>query len=129
MDHAKLDLKRLLTDAAGFGFALWLIGFVLGMLFFVFVPVAIIGWFVLPLLIAATVFFSYKRFASSGLSLVYYAVVALGWVLIAIVFDYIFLVNAFKVQNYYDADVFLYYLSTFFIPLLTGLKFGNKNKS
>jgi hypothetical protein len=50
----------------------------------------------------------------------YYAGVGVAWALIAIVLDYLFIVLLFGAA-YYGADVFVYYVLTFFIPLGVGL--------
>lgn len=53
----------------------------------------------------------------------YYALLAIVWILIAIVFDYFFLVKAFKpTDGYYKLDVYLYYALTFVLPMIVGLR-------
>jgi hypothetical protein len=43
---------------------------------------------------------------------------AIVWTLIAIVFDYLFIVKALNpADGYYKLDVFLYYALTFILPL------------
>jgi hypothetical protein len=54
--------------------------------------------------------------------------VAVAWVLIAVLFDYIFIVMMLSAQDYYKADVFLYYTATFLIPLAMGLKYRRTGK-
>jgi hypothetical protein len=49
----------------------------------------------------------------------YYAKVGIVWVLIAVVFDYLFIVRLFQ-ATYYEADVFVYYALTFLIPVGVG---------
>ena len=39
------DQRKLFLNTLGWGFALWLFGYVLGMLFFAFVPKEFIGWY------------------------------------------------------------------------------------
>ncbi len=50
----------------------------------------------------------------------YYIRVGLVWTLIAIVLDYLFIVQLFQ-ASYYGIDVFLYYALTFLIPVGVGL--------
>ena len=58
----------------------------------------------------------------------YYAKVGIAWVLIAVVFDYLFIVRLFQ-ATYYEADVFVYYALTFLIPVSVGLYLiRNQNK-
>ena len=56
-----------------------------------------------------------------GNSLKYYLLLAVIWTLIAIVFDYFFLVLVFKpADGYYKLDVYVYYALTFILPLTIG---------
>ncbi len=93
------------------------------MILFVFVPAATIGWIVLPIMIPVTVYVSFARLKPPINSVAYVLLVATTWTSIAVSFDYIFLVNAFNVQNYYDLDVFIYYTLTFLIPAIVGTKY------
>ncbi len=49
-----------LRDIIGWGFGLWLIGYLLGFVFYGLVPAAIIGWYVMPIGIAVTCFVLWK---------------------------------------------------------------------
>ena len=120
--------KKRFMDTAGWGFILWFIGYGLGMIFLVLVPTYMIGWFVLPIGTPITIYVALKRLKNSSKHALYYLIVAITWVLIATVFDYIFIVKAFNAQNYYDLDVFIYYILTFLIPLFIGMKYGRTNK-
>lgn len=51
----------------------------------------------------------------------YFLKVAITWTLIAVIFDYLFLIKVFKpTDGYYKLDVYLYYLLTFLLPLVVG---------
>ena len=51
----------------------------------------------------------------------YYIYLAVIWAIIAVVFDYLFIVKTFKpADGYYKLDVYLYYLLTFIMPLAIG---------
>jgi nicotinamide riboside transporter PnuC len=53
---------------------------------------------------------------------------AVIWTVIAVLFDYLFIVKAFKpADGYYKPDVYLYYALTFIVPLLIG--WWKKSKS
>lgn len=67
---------------------------------------------------------SYTRLKGRGAPTSYYLLIGLSWMAIAAILDYILLVRAFNVQNYYDADVLLYYVLAFVIPVFTGHRFG-----
>jgi hypothetical protein len=111
--------KQLLRDAFGWGFILWLIGFTLGMILFFIVPPAAIGWVILPIALAITVWVLFRKIG--GDTLQYYLIVAVVWTLIAVVFDYLFLVQASKpAGGYYKLDVYVYYALTFLLPLAVG---------
>jgi len=111
--------KYFLKDSFGWGFALWLIGYWLGMLLFSLVPPSMIGWIIMPIGTALTVWVLFKKV--HGRTFHYYLFLAVIWTLIAIVFDYFFLVKAFKpADGYYKLDVYLYYILTFMLPLFVG---------
>ena len=116
--------RRFFIDAFGWGFALWLIGYVLGILLFAVVPPTMIGWVIMPIGIIIALWILLKKV--KGDSFRYYALVAIVWVVIAVVCDYFFLVKLFKpADGYYKLDVYLYYAITFVLPLLVGWrKFG-----
>jgi hypothetical protein len=102
------------------GFLLWLFGYILGILFFFFVPPAFVGWAIMPFGIAATLWALLKKIKLTGLRS--YIILGLIWTLIAIVFDYFFLVQIFKPQDgYYKFDVYIYYFITFLLPPLVGI--------
>jgi hypothetical protein len=110
--------KQFLKDAFLWGFILWLIGYALGMLFFAFVPSYLLGWIIMPIGTIVTLWVLFKKV--KGNSFKYYFGLAVAWVLIAIIFDYFFLVKALKpADGYYKLDVYLYYILTFVLPLLT----------
>lgn len=116
--------KQLLKDALGWGFVLWLIGYVLGIVLFKAVPSYILGWVIMPIGIIITLWVLFKRVKSGSVQ--YYLILAVAWTLIAIVFDYFFLVKIFKPEDgYYKLDVYLYYVLTFILPLIAGWR---KNK-
>lgn len=117
--------KQFYKDALGWGFLLWLIGYALGIIFFAFVPPALIGWMIMSIGTALTLWVGFKKV--KGDSFKYYLFLAIVWTAIAAVFDYFFLVKAFKpTDGYYKLDVYLYYALTFAIPLLAGWRKNRK---
>ena len=112
-------IRQFSKDAVGWGFIVWLIGYALGIMLFVIVPPNLIGWIIMPIGIVVALWILWRKV--KGDSFRYYALLAVVWVLIAIVFDYFFLVQAFKpADGYYKLDVYLYYAFTFILPLLVG---------
>ena len=111
--------RQFIKDTLGWGFLLWLIGYALGMILFSIVPLYMIGWVIMPIGIVITLWVLFKKI--SGETLKYYFLLAVVWTLIAIVFDYFFLVKAFKpADGYYKLDVYLYYVLIFVLPLVVG---------
>jgi len=121
--------RRFFMDAFGWGFALWLIGFALGIMLFTIVPLSMIGWVIMPIGIIIALWILLKKV--KGDSFQYYALLAVVWVVIAVAFDYFFLVQAFKpADGYYKLDVYLYYAITFLLPLVVGWrKFASQKTS
>ena len=112
--------RQLVKDAFGWGFALWMFGYVLGILLFALVPTSIIGWIILPAGTAVTLWVLVARVRAATLR--DYVVIAVTWLLIAIVADYVLIVRAFHPPDgYYKLDVYLYYALTFVMPTAVGL--------
>ncbi|MEK7500390.1 MAG: hypothetical protein AAB649_07370 [Patescibacteria group bacterium] len=111
--------KQLLKDTLGWGFVLWLVGYILGFILFAFVPTSLIGWVIMPIGILLTLWVLLKKVkATSFQEFIYLAII---WTLIAIVFDYVFLVKALNPSDgYYKLDVYVYYVLTFTLPLIVG---------
>ena len=79
----------------------------------------------MPIGIIITLWVLCKRIKDQ--SFTYYVFIALIWTLIAIVFDYTFLVQILKpADGYYKLDVYLYYILTFALPLVVGWIKTNK---
>ena len=115
-------------DGLGWGFALWLIGYLLGIALFAFVPASLLGWVIMPIGILITLWVLLKQVATDSLR--QYAVIAITWTIIAILFDYIFLVLLLKPEDgYYKPDVYLYYALTFILPLTVGWYRNSKGAS
>ena len=111
--------KQLLKDALLWGIILWLIGYILGIVLFAVVPPALLGWVIMPIGIIITVLVLFKKVKSRSFK--HYLILAIVWTLIAIIFDYVFLVKLFKPSDgYYKPDVYLYYALTFILPLAVG---------
>ena len=111
--------KQFYKDALGWGFLLWLIGYVLGIVIFAFVPPSMIGWIIMPFGILVTLWVLLKKVKSESFQ--HFVLLAIVWMTIAIVFDYLFLVMVFKpADGYYKLDVYIYYALTLLLPLVVG---------
>jgi hypothetical protein len=111
--------KQFLKDALGWGVVLWGIGYALGILLFPLVPINLIGWIIMPIGAAITLWVAFKKVRGDNYQ--YYLLVALVWTAIAVLGDYLFIVKAFKpADGYYKPDVYVYYALTFAIPLFAG---------
>ena len=111
--------KQFLKDGLGWGFVLWLVGYALGILLFAVVPPSVLGWVIMPIGILVTLWVLFKKVR--GESFQYFFKLGVVWTIIAVVFDYVFLVMIFKpVDGYYKLDVYLYYVLTFVLPVVVG---------
>ncbi len=119
--------KRILKDGLLWGFVLWLVGYILGIILFVVVPHNLIGWVIMPFGILMTLGVLFKKVRSPSFQ--HYVIVGFIWTAIAIVCDYFLLVKVFKPSDgYYKLDVYLYYFLTLALPLLVGWKKISKTK-
>lgn len=117
--------KQFLKDSFGWGFVLWLIGYALGFVFFFLMPPTLIGWVIMPIGIVITIWVLINKIR--GENFPYYMKLAVIWTLIAVVCDYLFLVQLLKPEDgYYKVDVYLYYLSTLLLPNI--IYFWKKNR-
>ena len=111
--------KQLLKDSLGWGLILWLIGYVLGIVLFFVLPPSLIGWVIMPIGIIITLWVLLKKVRSEVFK--YYVILSIVWTVIAIAFDYFFIVKIFApADGYYKLDVFLYYTLTLILPLIVG---------
>ncbi len=113
--------KQFLKDAFLWGFLLWIIGYILGIVLFAIVPRDLIGWIIMPIGVAIILWVLLKKI--NGNTFKYYLLLAISWTIIAMAFDYFFLVKVFNpTDGYYKLDVYLYYAFTFVSPLFVGWK-------
>jgi hypothetical protein len=111
--------EGLLKDALGWGLLLWLIGYILGFVFFFALSPSLIGWAIMPIGVVITLWVLFKKVRESDLR--YYCLLAVAWTAIAIVGDYLFIVRALNpAGGYYKPDVYVYYALTFVLPLAAG---------
>lgn len=111
--------KQLLKDALGWGIALWFIGYVLGIVLFFLIPVSMIGWVIMPIGVVITFWVLIKKVMADSYQ--YYFLLAVVWTIIAVSFDYMFIIKTFNpADGYYKLDVYLYYAITFLAPLIVG---------
>ena len=121
-------MKQFIKDTAGLGIALWLIGYLASLVLFMSPYAGIMGWILLIVFTPVTVAIVYWWFRKrESLHLKYYAEVGIAWVIIAVVFDYLFIVLLFQ-ATYYGIDVFVYYAVTFLIPVGVGYYLIKKKK-
>lgn len=111
--------KQNIKYTVGWGFLLWLIGYILGIVLFMFIPASLVGWVIMPIGTIITLWVLLKKIKSNSFKS--YLLLAIVWTLLAVVFDYFFLVKVFKpADGYYKLDVYLYYAITFFLPVVVG---------
>lgn len=108
--------KNLVKEALGWGFVLWLIGYLLGIMLFAFVPVSLVGWVIMPIGVIITLWVLFKKVKENSFQ--YYLFLSFTWTFIAVILDYFLLVKVFKpADGYYKPDVYLYYCLAFILPL------------
>ncbi len=117
---------KIFLNTVFWGFVLWLFGYILGFIFFAFLPKDLIGWYIMPLGIIATLWVLLKKIKREN----FMCYIGLGviWALMAIVLDYFFLVKLLKAVNYYKLDVYIYYFLTLLLPITVGSYRFNKVK-
>jgi hypothetical protein len=126
MDNMSKMTKTMLVDVPALGSFVWLVGYLAGIVLYFFLSPDILGWVLFVIFTPIVVLLCYRRFGKRNESISYYAFVAAAWLIIAVVFDYLFLVRLLNPPIYYKLDVYVYYASTFLIPFLVGVKFGRK---
>jgi hypothetical protein len=120
--------KQFLKDTIGWGLLLWLIGYILGIIFFMVMPPAAIGWIITPLATLITLWVLVKKIKS--FSVQYYLSVGIIWTALAVILDYLWIVKAFNPKDgYYKLDVYLYYSLTLILPVIVGLWKQNKGQN
>lgn len=108
--------RHLLRNAFGWGFFLWLVGYILGFIFFFVVPPSLIGWVITPIGIALTLWVLFKKVGKQSWPET--LTMAGIWTAIAVIFDYLFIVKLLNpADGYYKFDVYLYYVLTFALPV------------
>lgn len=111
--------KQFLIDTLGWGTVLWLVGYILGIIFFMIMPLSLVGWAIMPIGIVLTLWVLFKKINDKSFQ--HYLLLAIAWILIAIILDYFLLVKVFKpTDGYYKLDVYLYYFLTFILPIAVG---------
>jgi len=122
-----MSMKERLIDTVGLGVALWLVGFAASIMLWGTVSPDMIGWVLFVIFLPLMLYVPYRRFRNRKESVGYYFLVSAVWALIAITFDYVFIVKMFSSTSYYKLDVFVYYTITFFAPFLIGTRYGMKS--
>jgi hypothetical protein len=111
--------RRFAKELLGWGVALWLVGYILGIVLIGVVGASLVGWLIMPIGFAVTCWVLVNKIRSEGIA--HYALLGVAWTIIAIVFDYVFIVVAFHpADGYYKPDVYAYYALTFVLPVLIG---------
>jgi hypothetical protein len=117
-DKIPVGFKKTFLNTISWGFLLWLFGYILGFIFFAFVPKDLIGWYITPFGVVATLWVLFKKIHRKSMTC--YFGIAIFWTLIAVLFDYLFIIKLLNSTNYYKPDVYIYYLLTFLLPIVVG---------
>ncbi|MFA6392588.1 MAG: hypothetical protein WCW54_00675 [Candidatus Paceibacterota bacterium] len=109
---------KIFLNTVFWGFIVWLFGYVLGFVFFAFVPKEFIGWSIMPFGIAFTLWVLLKKIKREEFGC--YIGLGVIWAIMAVALDYIFMIKVLKVTGYYKIDVYIYYILTFVLPVIIG---------
>jgi hypothetical protein len=109
---------KIFLNTVLWGFALWLFGYLLGFIFFAVVPKDVIGWYILPFGVAATLWVLLKKIERE--QLMCYIGLGIVWTIMAAVLDYFFIVKMLAAVDYYKPDVYVYYVLTLLLPMIVG---------
>lgn len=112
------NVLKILRSTLFWGLMLWLFGYILGIIFFAFLPKEWIGWAISPLGIIFMLWVLFKKIERDSFGC--YFGLGLIWTIMAILLDYLFIVKLFKSADYYKPDVYVYYVLTFVIPIIFG---------
>lgn len=118
-DHNSWIMKEWIKDMCGLGICIWLIGYLTSIVLFFSPYASMMGWIITPVFTPITIAIAWWWFRMRNLVLTYFIIVGVAWTLIAVVLDYLFIVQLFQ-STYYSLDVFLYYILTFLIPVGVG---------
>ena len=122
-----MDRKKIFLNTVFWGLILWLFGYILGFIFFAFVPKESIGWCIMPFGVIVTLWVLIKKIKRGNFTC--YLGLGIIWTIIAIAMDYLFLVKLLGATDYYKIDAYLYYFLTVVLPVTVGLyKFKILNK-
>lgn len=122
-------ISNFTKEAVGWGFGLWLIGYLMGFVFFFFIPIHLIGWVITPIATVVTVWVLLKKIHGSSVG--YYFNIGIVWLIIAVICDYVFVVKLLNPEDgYYKLDVYLYYTLTLGLPIMIGMyKLNNEKRN
>ena len=119
--------RKIFLNTVLWGFVLWLLGYILGIIFFAFIPKDIMGWFIMPFGIAVTLWVLFEKI--KRYSFACYIGLGIIWTIMAIVLDYVFLVKLLNATDYYKIDVYIYYIVTLILPMAVGWYVIKKQKN
>ena len=120
---------KILLNTLFWGLILWIFGYILGFVFFYLVPKEVIGWYVMPFGIIATIWVLFKKIKRDSFGC--YVGLGVIWTILAIALDYFFIVKLFNTTSYYKLDVYIYYILAFSLPIFVGwykIKIINNHK-
>jgi hypothetical protein len=114
-----MSVKDKVKNMLIWGFVLWFIGYIAGVVLFFIAPKDMIGWIITPFASLFTIWVLFKKVKRPEFTC--YIGTGLIWTIMAVVLDYLFLVRFFNTGSaYYKPDVILYYILTFTLPVIVG---------
>lgn len=117
---------KIFLNTVLWGFALWLFGYILGFVFYALVSKEVMGWYILPFGLLATIWVLLKKIKREEFGC--YVGLGVVWTIMAVALDYAFIVKMLKAADYYKLDVYIYYVTTLVLPIVVGWYKFKKSK-
>lgn len=110
-------MQQNLKNSLVWGFVLWVIGWVLGVVLFMTPAKPFMGWIITPIGALITLWVLFKKVDRQ--TYLEYFKVGIIWTIMAIILDYLFNVLLFNIGTaYYKLDIYTYYTLTLLLPLI-----------
>lgn len=103
-------------------------GFAFSLALFALLPEKMTAQIILAIMTPVSFVIVFYRLRFKSEHILYFVLVGIVWLFIAVILDHIFIVTLFNIKNYYDAEVVFYYLITPIIPIFIGYLYRKKTK-
>lgn len=109
--------KQFVKNNFGWGFILWLFGYLISLILFFIVEPPVIGWIIMPVGLVFTLWVLYWKIKAKEFR--EYLIMGIIWLSIALILDYLLIVKLLHpADGYYKLSVYIYYALTMLLPIL-----------